>query len=249
MLIPEPDFVPVPKLTAEIAHAVYPNGNVYITMRDTLGMLYHDNEFVSLFAARGRPAESPWRLAQVSVMQFTEGLTDRQAADAVRGRIDWKYALSLEITDPGFDYSVLSEFRDRVLAGGMEKQLLENILQKFQEQGWLKARGKQRTDSTHVLAAIRKVNRLELVGEMIRRVLNELANIAPEWVLQQVTPDWFKRYGARFEAYRLPKKETERAQLQAQIGTDGSHLLAAIYTCTSLPWLRKLPCVEIMRQI
>ena len=182
-------------------------------------------------------------------MQFTEGLTDRQAADAVRGRIDWKYALSLEITGPGFDYSVLSEFRDRVLAGGMEKQLLENILQKFQEQGWLKARGKQRTDSTHVLAAIRKVNRLELVGETIRRVLNELANIAPEWVLQQVAPDWFKRYGARFEAYRLPKKETERAQLEAQIGADGSHLLSAIYTCTSLPWLRELPCVEIMRQI
>jgi transposase len=249
MLIPEPDFVPVPKLTAEIAHAAYPNGNVYITMRDTLGMLYHDSEFASLFAARGRPAESPWRLALVSVMQFAEGLTDRQAADAVRGRIDWKYALSLEIIDPGFNYSVLSEFRDRVLEGGMEKQLLENILQQCQEQGWLKARGKQRTDSTHVLAAIRKVNRLELVGETLRHVLNELANIAPEWVLRQVTPDWFKRYGARFEAYRLPNEKTERAQLQAQIGADGSHLLSAIYTCTSLPWLRELPCVKIMRQV
>jgi transposase len=249
MLIPEPDFVPVPELTAEIARAAYPNGNVYLTMRDSLGMLYRDSEFASLFGSRGRPAESPWRLALVSVMQFAEGLTDRQAADAVRGRIDWKYALSLEITDAGFHYSVLSEFRDRVLAGGIEKQLLDTMLQQFQEQGWLKARGKQRTDSTHVLASIRQVNRLELVGEALRRVLNDLATVAPEWLLQQVTGDWFERYGARFEAYRLPKEENERDALQAQIGADGIHLLSAIYTSTSVPWLRQLPAVEIMRKI
>jgi hypothetical protein len=77
----------------------------------------------------------------------------------------------------------------------------------------------------------------------------ELATVAPEWVLQQVSPDWFERYGARFEAYRLPKEKEERVQLQAQIGADGSHLLTAVYKCASLPWLRELPAVDMMRQI
>jgi transposase len=106
-------------------------------------------------------------------MQFMEGMTDRQAADAVRARIDWKYALGMKLDDPGFDFSVLSEFRQR-LARSPEKQvLLDEFLKELLRRGWLRARGKQRTDSTHVLAAIRSLNRLELVGETMRRALNE----------------------------------------------------------------------------
>ena len=105
---------PIPEETARVAHAVLPKGNAFIHMRDECGTFFRDEDFLDLFSEKGQPAESAWRLALVMVMHYAEGLTDRQAADAVRTRIDWKYALSLEITDPGFDFSVLSEFRSRL---------------------------------------------------------------------------------------------------------------------------------------
>lgn len=99
---------PVPDETARVARAAFPKGNRYLEMRDVLGTIYTDELFADLYPQRGQPAEAPWRLALVTVFQFAEGLSDRQAAEAVRGRIDWKYALSLELTDAGFDASVRS---------------------------------------------------------------------------------------------------------------------------------------------
>ena len=159
---------PVPEETARIARAILPKGNTSIHMRDELGTFFRDEDFLDLFSEKGQPAESAWRLALVMVMQYAEGLTDRQAADAVRTRIDWKYALRLEITDPGFDFSVLSEFRGRLLTHQAERRLFDKMLSQFRERGWVKERGKQRTDSTHVRASIRAVNRLECVGETMR---------------------------------------------------------------------------------
>ena len=163
----------VPEETARVARAAFPKGNKYMKIRDELGALYADHEFAELFPERGRPAESPGSLALVTVIQFAEGLSDRQAAEAVRSRIDIKYALALELTDAGFDYSLLSQFRGRLLENGREAQLLDSLLQRLSQKGLVKAGGQQRTDSTHVLAAIRQVNRLECVGETIRQVLNE----------------------------------------------------------------------------
>jgi len=142
---------------------------------DHLGNIYHDTQFAALFPTRGQPAEAPARLALVTVLQFAEGLSDRQAADAVRSRIDWKYVLGLELTDPGFDHTVLSEFRTRLLTGKVETLLLDALLTVASAQGLLKARGRQRTDSTHVVGAIRVLNRLERVGETLRAALNSLA--------------------------------------------------------------------------
>ncbi len=173
---------PIPEETKRVSEAAFPKGSTYMRMRDELGTLYQDEQFASLFPPQGQPAESPWRLALICVMQFSENLSDRQAADAVRGRIDWKYALSLELTDSGFNFSVLSEFRTRLLDGGMEQELLDTMLTVFQEHGLLKQRGRQRTDSSHVLAAIRGLNRLESVGETLRATLNSLASATPEWL-------------------------------------------------------------------
>src|SRR5438874_224956 len=145
----------LPEETARVAHAAYPKGTLAMRLRDALGGIYRDEQFAALFAERGRPAQAPWRLAVVLVLQFVEGLTDRQAADAVRGRIDWKYALGLPLEDPGFDASVLSEFRTRLVEAGAEQLLLDVLLALCKERGWLKAGGKQRTDATHVLAAAR----------------------------------------------------------------------------------------------
>jgi transposase len=157
-----------PKKTARVARAAFPRGNPYLTLRDELETVYADTLFAALFPKRGQPAESPGRLALVLVLQFAEGLSDRQAAHAVRGRIDWKYLLGLELADPGFDFSVLSEFRDRLIAGGLEQLLLDELLEQFREHGLLKERGKQRSDSIHIQAAVRNLNRLECVGETMR---------------------------------------------------------------------------------
>jgi transposase len=141
MSLPAPPDSTIPEETLRVAHAAFPKGNVFMRMRDGLGPIYSNPQFASLLSHTGQPAEAPARLALVLVLQFVEGLADRQAADAVRSRIDWKYALGLELTDPGFDYSVLSEFRTRLIAGGVEHLLLETMLTYLQERGLLKARG------------------------------------------------------------------------------------------------------------
>src|SRR5436305_7645533 len=169
----------IPAETARVARAAFPKSSIYMRMRDELGPIYADHDFAALFPRRGQPAESPARLALVTVMQFVENLSDRQAADAVRSRIDWKYLLGLELTDPGFDASVLSEFRSRLIEKHAEELLLEKMLTLFGQKGWLKARGRQRTDSTHVLAKIRALNRVLCVWESMRAALDSLAIVAP----------------------------------------------------------------------
>lgn len=239
----------IPEETIRVAQAAFPKGNAYMTMRDEFGPLFNDAHFAAMFDWRGQEGESPGLLSMVTIMQHIEGLTDRQTANAVRSRIDWKYTLGLPLTYPGFHYSILSPFRDRLLEEGQEAMLFDQILERFKEHGLIKGKDQQRTDSTHVLAAVRNLNRLECVGETLRRVLDDLARVAPDWLLAQVAPDWFDRYGARFEAYRLPKEQADREALQVQIGRDGFHILTAIYGDAALVWLRELPAVEVMRQV
>ena len=243
------DPVIVPEETRRVARAAFPKGTLCLRIADALGPVYQDNQFAALFPRRGQPAEAPGRLALAVVLQFVENLSDREAADAVRGRIDWKYALGLALTDPGFDHTVLSEFRTRLVAGKAELLLLDTLLQRLQEQGLVRARGRQRTDSTHVLAAVRVLNRLERVGETLRAALNELAAVAPEWLQALAPPAWYERYGRRVENYRLPKTEAARLDLAATIGADGQHLLAALDAATDRPELAQLPMVQILRQV
>ena len=246
-LQPEPAG-PVPVETVRVARAAFPKGNVYMQMRDVLGAIYDDESFRSLFAVRGRPAESPWRLALVTVMQFAEGLSDRQAAEAVRARIDWKYALGLELTDPGFDFSVLSEFRARLIGGSAERHLLDALLAACKARGFLRARGRQRTDSTHVLGALRLLSRLEQVAETLRAALNAVAAEAPDWLRSVVPPEWFERYSRRVEEYRLPRGNEARQEYAASVGADGMRLLEAIAGPAAPPTLRLLPEVEVLRR-
>ena len=239
-----PQNIPdIPFETVEVAYASFPKGNIYMQIRDTLGSIFDDEAFVDLFLQKGQSAFSPWRLALVCVMQFMENLSDRQAADAVRGRIDWKYVLSLPLTDPGFDYFILSEFCTRLLTGGVEQKLLNILLNRLKEKGLLKTAKRQRTDSTHVLAAIRVLNRLETLGEGMRSALDSLAIAAPEWLMTNIQSDWFDRYGRRVENYRLPKLDSEREALASTIGADGLAFLDAIYDPTVPRWLRQIPAV------
>jgi hypothetical protein len=188
-------------------------------------------------------------LAVVTVLQTIEHLTDRQAADAVRARIDWKYALSLPLDDEGFDFSILSDFRQRLIDAHAETLILEPLLTMSRQRGWLKTGGKQRTDSTAVLAAVRALNSLESVGESMRAVLNDLAKEDPAWLLVHLDADWFDRYVHRFEMTRFPKQESKQQALRKQVGEDVARLLDRVDRQETPSSLGQLPSVSRLRQI
>jgi transposase len=247
-LHPEP-IGEIPTETARVACAAFPGGTVTTRLRDEFATLYEDADFRTLYPSRGQPGLAPWRLALVTVFQFLEHLSDRQAADAVRGRIDWKYALGLELTDPGFHFSVLAEFRARLVAGKAEHLLLDKMLERFKARGLVRARGKQRTDSTHVLAAVHDLHLLELVAETLRATLDDLAAVVPDWLRKVAQPAWFKRYGRRVEDYRLPKRQDEREALAIEIGLDGFALLDALDAPNAPTAARQEPMVGTLRDV
>lgn len=239
----------VPAETARVARAAYLKGNLYLKLRDTLGSIYQDEDFADLYPKEGQPAEAPWRLALVSVMQFLENLSDRQAAEAVRGRLDWKYLLGLELDDPGFDPSVLAEFRQRLVAGNKERQIFDLLLSRLQAGGYVKARGRQRSDSTHVLARVRALNRVEVVGETFRAAFNSLAIVAPQWLTEHLQEEWIERYEHRVEDYRLPDGTQAREAYALVIGQDGIALLNAIDAPVAPSWVREVPAVRTLRRV
>jgi len=248
MLAPNYDHE-IPEMTVEVARAAFPKGNVVMKIRDELGPLFEDREFAGLYPKMGQPSVSPACLALVTILQFMENLTDREAADAVRSRIDWKYLLALELTDAGFHYSVLSEFRQRLLEHGEEEMLLNRILEQCVAAGLLKGQSKQRTDSTRVLAKIRSLNRVELAGETMRRVLDDIARIAPIWLQAHIKEDWGARYGTPVDTHDIRKSKAKLEKLAQTIGEDGHCLLAAIYQQDTPTKIRSLSTVEVLRQV
>ena len=220
-----------------------------VAVRDRLGEWLHDEVFASAFGVRGRPGWSPSRLALVTVLQQAENLTDRMAADAVRARIDWKYLLGLPLDDPGFDHTVLAEFRAKVAEAGLERAALDALMERLTAGGLVKAGGKQRTDSTHVLAAVAALNRLELAGESVRAALEALAAAHPDWTAQVLDASWARRYSTPLTSWRPPASEKKRAELAVAYGRDGFALLEAVYAPSSPAWLRELPAVQTLRLV
>ena len=247
-LRPEP-IGEIPAETARVARAAFPKGTLVTRLRDEFSVIYRDEDFGGLYPGLGQPALTPWRLALVTVLQFLENLSDRQAADAVRARIDWKYALGLELTDPGFHFSVLTEFRARLVAGNAEQLLLDRMLERFKARGLVKARGKQRTDSTHVLAAVHDLHLLELVGETLRATLDDLAAAVPDWLRAVAPPAWFERYARRIEEYRLLKGREAREALALEIGADGVLLLTMLDAPAAPAAARVVPMVRTLREV
>ncbi len=239
----------VPASTAMVARAAFPRGALYLRLRDTLGPVFTDEQFAALFPSHGQPAEAPWRLALVTLLQFAENLSDRRAADAARGRIDWKHLLGLKLADPGFDASVLSEFRSRLVAGGAAALLLDTLLALCREQKLLVRRGRQRTDSTHVLGAVRSLNRLGCAIETLRAALNALAVAAPEWLREQADPAGADRYAKPADDYDIPLGGAARRACAEGIGRDGHALLAATTAPDAPGWLREVPAVRLLRRV
>ena len=248
-LRPQQPIPPVPDDTARVARAAFRRGNPCLLLRDRLGVMFDDAGFADLYPKRGQPAYAPWRLALVTLLQFREGLSDRQAAEAVRARIDWKYLLGLDLADPGFDHSVLCEFRARLLNGAAAERLLARVLDTARDGGLLKARGRQRTDSTHVLAAVRDLNRIELLAETLRAALNAVAVAAPDWLRAMAAPEWHDRYDRRVEEMRLPETGPKRDAYIVQVGTDGYRLLDALGGTGAPPEAVTLPAVAVLRRV
>lgn len=239
----------VPEETERVAKAAFRKGNIYMKIYEELGNIYNDEQFKELYSAEGQPGLSPMRVILVIIMQFIEGLSDRQAAEAVRSRIDWKYLLAMKLTDEGFDYSVLSEFRSRLLSSKAETLLLDTLLKQVSELGLLKGKKTQRTDSTHVLGAIRVLNRLERVGETLRAALNIIAIVAGQWLVERTPSIWYQRYATRVENYQFPKSDSAREQLASNIGEDGLLLLQLIEEDKEMSWLKEVEAVKILSQI
>jgi transposase len=237
----------IPPETVRVACAALAENNRFRKLRAHFDTVFNDHAFEPLFPARGQPAATPWRLALVTVLQFAEGLSDREAADAVRARIDWKYLLGLELTDPGFDHSVLSRFRDRLIEGRSEMLLLRQIIEKSLKLGLIRKRSDMRTDATHVLASVRNMNRSELIGETLRAALNVIATVDPKWLAANVDGSWYLKYARRFESNRSPQSNESMIAATEDIGSDGMTLLERIWSNATPQYLRALPAVEILR--
>ena len=245
---PEPD----PQLAAAIA-SMYRGKRprpLAVQIRDRLGQWLHDEEFASAFGDRGRPGWSPPRLALVTVLQRAENLGDRETAEAVRLRTDWKFLLGLPQDDPGFDDSVLCEFRRKVAGAGLEQVTLDALLERLHDEGLVKAGGKQRTDSTHVVAAVAALNRLELAGESVRAALEALAAAHPDWLAQRICVSGFtRRYGTPMTSWKPPSSQAKRDELAIAYARDGYALLEAVYDDRAPAWLRELPAAEVLRRV
>jgi transposase len=239
----------VPEQTVVVARAAFPKGTLAMRVRDELPGLFADEQFASAFGVRGKPGISPGQLALVTVLQFAENLTDRQAADAVRARIDWKYALGLELSDSGFDHTVLTGFRQRLIDHQLEEKVLDLLLARLVELGLVKPRGRQRTDSTHVLAAVRSANRLEFLAETLRAALEALAAAVPDWLTTRIDADWIRRYSARMDSYRVPHGGDKRTEMAVLVGVDGFGLLEAAHARDAPTWLREIPAVVVLRSV
>jgi transposase len=159
----------------------------------------------------------------------------------VRARIDWK--------DAGFDAAVVVEFRARLLTGRAELRLFEMLLDCLKDHGFVKARGRQRTDSTHVLAAIHVLHRLECVTETLRHARNVLATAAPDWLPSWVPPDWFDRYRRRLQDDRRPKGKEAREALAEHIGAAGRHLLVVLDDPQAPAGLNQVSAIRTLRRV
>jgi transposase len=238
----------IPAEPVRAAEASNPNGTPAMWMRDRLQELFTEADFADWFPANGRRGLAPAMLALVSVLQYAENLTDRQAAQALRCRIAWKYCLGLELTDPGFDHTVLSEFRDRLAVEDRADRLLTVLMDRLAAAGLVRRHGRIRTDPRPRAPPWCIDSTARSWSQTLRAALEELANTAEDGLAALVTPGWVQRYGRPVRYDRLPRGTDELACSLRQVGQDGMRLLHAVYAPDAAPRLRHSK-VEVLRQV
>ena len=213
----------MPDETQRIGQHLLDEKNTYRLIGDELFLKMNEKDFADLYPSEGQPGLSPVILAFVTVFQFIEKLPDRQAAESLRMRLDWKYALHLPLEYEGFHYSVLSEFRDRLIAGNAEARVFEALVVQIREMGLIKEHGKQRSDSIAMLSKVRWLSRLEVTVETLRLAVVSVVKVDREWSEEVLPPSWEDKYGERFVLQRHTEKEWK--EYEANIGKDGQWLL------------------------
>ncbi len=251
-LKPKP-FPPIPQDTRQVAHQIYPPEHLLRRLGEEYADVLRDEDFADLYSPTGQPALSPSLLALVTVLQAIEHCSDRLAAEMVRSRIDWKYALHLPLDYPGFDPSVLCEFRQRLVTHQAQRRVFDAFLKRLKDKGFLNGRTLQRTDSLAVVAAVRELNRLELVMETLRLALEAIAVQEPQWLQAHVPSDWLHTYGSWTQGERLVRESGARAaaetrRLLLRTGQDGFALLDAL-DAPEAEALRDLPAVGVLRTV
>lgn len=247
MCLKTQDPWPMPKETAGIGEKVLKKDSVYKLVGDEIFSQFRETDFVDLYSAEGKPAISPVILSFVTIFQFIEKYPDRQAAEAMRMRIDWKYALHLPLDYLGFDFSVLSEFRDRMIEHEAEQRIFVQLVKLFQAKGLIKERGKQRTDSIAMLTKVRNLSRLELVVETLRLAVGAILEAVPEWGEALIPPSWDGRYGERFVLQRY--SESDWKQYETEVGPDGAWLLARLAGEGAPAVIQDLPEVQVLKTV
>jgi transposase len=209
---------------------ILPASHPLVVMGDRLSNFISDEAFADLYPAEGKPALSPALLGLVTILQYWEFLSDRQATHMVITRLDWKYALHLSLAYAGFDHSVLCEFRQRLSAHDAQRRVFDQLLLALRQAGLLKGKHMQRTDSLAVLGAVRQLSRLELAMETLRLALLEVERQEPAWLKTAVPSSWAEQYGSWTQQERLVRSKGEAGRAEAekllqQAGADGQWLL------------------------
>ena len=235
----------IPEDTAELGQELLEEDNIYRQVGDKLSDLLKDEDFVWMYSSTGGPALSPVILALVLVFQMMEKLPDRLAAGMVRVRIDWKYALHLPLDWAGFHFTNLSHFRQRLIENEAEYLVFDRLVQRLVETGFIRTRGKQRTDSMSILGKIAKLSRLELVLETIRVALFALKKVNPDWLEKNVPAAFVEKYGVKKQSYKMTKEEAG-AELR-QAGADGLWLLRQLEE--AIAEVGEMEEVKTMREI
>jgi transposase len=244
----------MPPDTYQLACKLLPNTNLYRQIGEQLVDFTCDQDFVDLYPSEGKPALSPALLALVTVFQMVEGLSDRQIAEQVVTRIDLKYALHLPLEYAGFNYSVLSEFRDRLVKHQASCRVFDRLLIKLKELGLISKHSTQRTDSLAVIGAVRQLSRLELVMETVRVALNALEKADSEWLKVHIPASWRERYGQPAQQERLVTNKGTTAQAETrtlirQTGQDGEWLIELLKSSYTSQGLQQLPQVMVLQQV
>ncbi len=237
-------FPSVPAETARAAEAIFGKGNVYMVIGDQLDRLLADISFDLSGATGDKPASSLVIPALVTVFQFAEHLADRRAADALRSRLDWKYALHLSPDSPGLDPFVLCVFRKSLFEDSAARQVFQLILNRLSEFELVRCSNAGWPNAPDVLLAVCRLSRLERLTDAMRLTLESLASRQSEWLRGVALPHWYKRYNAMLSTGPLPQLEEEQKAMAVGIGTDALYLLEKMARVNG--HLSMLPEVQVL---
>lgn len=243
MAVPADFPAQIPEATRDVGEAILDMDDLCRFLGEHLEDICGVDAFQGLYAEEGRPGVSPIILALVTIFQFWEDLPDRKACEQAVKRIDWKYALRQELTWLGFHFSDLCRFRERLLAHRASEALFEGVLAYLSERGYLRKRGKQRTDSTHVLAQVARLSQVELKWESLRMALTDLLSVHAQWALHTLGADFVRTYSQSRATYRISQAALE--ELDRQLVQAGLELLKAVESANQPEW-RDLPYVRLL---